>query len=299
MDRAQKEEKMEQSLNKIEETWKSIEFVFVQHKQTDLYLVNLNESDFETLEDQQVMVQNMIASKYLATYEEQVMGWRKSLANVADVMQLFQEIQRTWAYLEVLFIGSEEVQRELPDDVERFKGIDKIVRDVLRQASSIKNVVNLCNQTGLLKKLQALQADLNICEKALADYLESKRAAFPRFYFVSTADLLDILSNGNNPRKIMKHTPKIFQAIKVFNLQEKDVDGRPVAVGIDSCVGIEQISLNKPLPLLGRVEEYLEQAIVAMQRSVKTLLKESIRSYEVRPAVFFLFPFSWTAVVVV
>lgn len=32
--------------------------------------------------------------------------------------------------------------------------------------------------------------------------MESKRRAFPRFYFVSTADLLDILSNGNNPAKV-------------------------------------------------------------------------------------------------
>jgi dynein heavy chain len=32
--------------------------------------------------------------------------------------------------------------------------------------------------------------------------MESKRRAFPRFYFVSTADLLDILSNGNNPHKV-------------------------------------------------------------------------------------------------
>lgn len=43
---------------------------------------------------------------------------------------------------------------------------------------------------------------LQVCEKALADYMESKRRAFPRFYFVSTADLLDILSNGNNPVKV-------------------------------------------------------------------------------------------------
>lgn len=41
-----------------------------------------------------------------------------------------------------------------------------------------------------------------VCEKALADYMESKRRAFPRFYFVSTADLLDILSNGNSPHKV-------------------------------------------------------------------------------------------------
>ena len=47
--------------------------------------------------------------------------------------------------------------------------------------------------------------------QALADYMESKRRAFPRFYFVSTADLLDILSNGNNPVRIMQHMSKCFQ----------------------------------------------------------------------------------------
>lgn len=41
-----------------------------------------------------------------------------------------------------------------------------------------------------------------MCEKALADFMESKRRAFPRFYFTSTQDLLDILSNGNNPVKV-------------------------------------------------------------------------------------------------
>lgn len=40
--------------------------------------------------------------------------------------------------------------------------------------------------------------------------MDSKRRAFPRFYFVSPADLLDILSNGNNPNKVMIHMPKIF-----------------------------------------------------------------------------------------
>lgn len=43
---------------------------------------------------------------------------------------------------------------------------------------------------------------LAVCEKALAEYLETKRLAFPRFYFVSSADLLDILSNGNNPVEV-------------------------------------------------------------------------------------------------
>jgi dynein heavy chain len=51
----------------------------------------------------------------------------------------------------------------------------------------------------LYEKLEKIQDNLVLCEKALAEYLETKRLAFPRFYFVSSADLLDILSNGNNP----------------------------------------------------------------------------------------------------
>lgn len=47
-----------------------------------------------------------------------------------------------------------------------------------------------------------LLARLAVCEKALAEYLETKRLAFPRFYFISSADLLDILSNGNEPAEV-------------------------------------------------------------------------------------------------
>lgn len=62
-----------------------------------------------------------------------------------------------------------------------------------------KNTVEATNQPNLYEKLETLQENLILCEKALAEYLETKRLAFPRFYFVSSADLLDILSNGNNP----------------------------------------------------------------------------------------------------
>jgi hypothetical protein len=34
---------------------------------------------------------------------------------VNEIYLLMQEIQRTWSYLEPLFIGSEEVKRELPE----------------------------------------------------------------------------------------------------------------------------------------------------------------------------------------
>lgn len=70
------------------------------------------------------------------------------------------------------------------------------MQDILKSFKELKNCVSACNQDGLFKRLEEQQSELEVCEKALAEFKESKRRAFPRFYFVSSNDLLDILSNG-------------------------------------------------------------------------------------------------------
>lgn len=55
---------------------------------------------------------------------------------------------------------------------------------------------------GMLKK-GLCSCRLSLCEKALAEYLETKRVTFPRFYFISSADLLDLLSKGAQPKQVM------------------------------------------------------------------------------------------------
>ncbi|CAD7704939.1 unnamed protein product [Ostreobium quekettii] len=281
VDRAQKEEKMEQSLAKLEETWSKCEFQLVQHKDTDVYTVKMAEEDFETLEDNQVLVQGMMANRYMNTFRDPILGWNKKLMNTADVNQILQEIQRTWAYLESLFIHSEEVKKELPEATTRFEQIDKDTKSVLAEFKEVKNCVACCNKEGLMKFLELQQSKLEICEKALADYMESKRRKFPRFYFVSTADLLDILSNGNSPIKVMTHMSKCFQAIdKLKLLDDNPPPGkRPSAMGMVSCVGVEYVEFKSPLPLENKVEEYMNAIISKMREELRVILKQSVEDY--------------------
>ena len=42
------------------------------------------------------------------------------------------------------------------------------------------NVVVCTNRKSLYEKLENIQGRLSLCEKALAEYLETKRLAFPR-----------------------------------------------------------------------------------------------------------------------
>ena len=95
------------------------------------------------------------------------------------------------------------------------------------------NVVISTNMPNLFERLEALQGQLTLCEKALAEYLETKRLAFPRFYFVSSADLLDILSNGNQPKVVMRHLTKLFDSMAKLKFKQ-DAQGEDIKASITS-----------------------------------------------------------------
>lgn len=71
-------------------------------------------------------------------------------------------------------------------------------------------------------KFLELQKDISECEKHLEEYLEEKKKAFPRFYFVSNQAQLEILSNGMNPRKVDEFLGDCFDGMKSMNLKEQD-----------------------------------------------------------------------------
>jgi dynein heavy chain, axonemal len=223
-----------------------------------------------------------MSSRYLAHFEAEVTAWQRALAAISDVVTQLAEIQRKWAYLEALFIGSDEVRRELPDDAARFEGIDVAVRAILAEAWATRNVRDACGKPGLLAALEGLTAGLDACEKALADFLDAKRRCFPRFYFMSTADLLDLLSNGSTPARILAHVPKVLLATESLQLEAATPGapggggGRPTAVSWSSCVGVERVAFNPPVRLEGKVEAYMQTVLDAQRDALRRALHDSL-----------------------
>ena len=62
----------------------------------------------------------------------------------------------------------------------------------MTKAFETRNVVQYCYGNDHLQDLLPhLLEQLEICQKALSGYLDQKRAAFPRFFFVADATLLE------------------------------------------------------------------------------------------------------------
>ncbi|CAH8640372.1 unnamed protein product [Heterobilharzia americana] len=254
VDKSVKEMTMEKVLKELHTTWSQMTFEQDIHPRTNLALLKASEELIETLEENQVQLQNMMTSKYIAYFLDDVSAWQKKLSTADQVITIWFEVQRTWSYLESIFIGSEDIRKQLPQDSSRFDRIDHDFRQLVSEIGDDRNVIKATSRPNLYERLESIQKDLILCEKALAEYLETKRLAFPRFYFVSPTDLLDILSNGNIPEQVTKHLTKLFDSMATLKFRSKS-DGKVSLAG--SQIGwTTEVNIN-----FARLEEGYENAL--------------------------------------
>lgn len=150
------------------------------------------------------------------------------------------------------------------------------------------NVVKCTNQPGLYERLDVLQAELLLCEKALNDYLETKRLAFPRFYFVSSADLLDILSNGNQPELVCRHLTKLFDSIARLLFES----GSKRAHTMISKEHDEHVKFLYLCDCSGKVEVWLNRVIDVMRKTLHQLFSEGVVTYEEKPREVWIYDYN-------
>ncbi|KAM9001324.1 dynein axonemal heavy chain 17 [Sarcophilus harrisii] len=291
VDKAVKESGMEKVLRSLDSTWSTMEFEHEPHPRTGTMMLKSDETLIETLEDNQVQLQTLLTSKYLSHFLKEVTGWQKKLSTADSVISIWFEVQRTWSHLESIFIGSEDIRAQLPEDSQRFDEIDRDFKVLMADAVKTPNVIEATNKPGLFNKLESLQKSLALCEKALAEYLETKRLAFPRFYFVSSADLLDILSNGNDPVEVGRHLSKLFDSLCKLKFQ-LDEEEKPIkiAVGMYSKED-EYVDFDKECDLSGQVEVWLNRVLDRMQATLRHEIPEAVVTYEEKPREQWIFDY--------
>ena len=63
-------------------------------------------------------------------------------------------------------------------------------------------------------------------QKSLEAYLEQKRQQFPRFYFISSDDLLEILGQAKDPLNVQPHFKGMFEGVKKLEMHRPGDGGR-------------------------------------------------------------------------
>ncbi|XP_043393066.1 dynein axonemal heavy chain 2 isoform X2 [Chelonia mydas] len=268
---ASKELSIELALQAIAKTWDVVLLDIVPYKDKGHHRLRGTDEVFQALEDNQVSLSTMKASRFVKPFEKEVDRWERCLSLILEVIEMVLTVQRQWMYLENIFLG-EDIRKQLPRESASFDQINASWKTIMDRLNKDNNALRGTHYPGLLDKLVEMNGALEEIQKSLDMYLETKRHIFPRFYFLSNDDLLEILGQSRNPEAVQPHLKKCFDNIKSLKIQKVGMSNKSEAVGMYSLDG-EYVEFVHSVLLEGPVEEWLCDVERAMRWTLKELLR--------------------------
>ena len=270
---ASKEYAIEAALDRMESEWADMDFEIVAYKVTGTYRLRATDDISQLLDDHIVMTQSMSFSVYKKPFEERIEKWEATLKLVQEILDEWLACQTRWLYLEPIF-SSDDINRQMPTEGKRYVTMDRIWRKVMDQAFSRPRVIPLCSgNQKLLDSLTECTKLLDLVARGLSDYIETKRAAFQRFYFLSNEELLEILSDTKDPTKVQPHLHKCFEQIASLTFAD---DGH--ITHMNSTLG-ESVALDHPFEPVRNVELWLRTVDERMVSTLRGILIEATARY--------------------
>jgi dynein heavy chain, axonemal len=211
---AAKESQIETTLREMRAKWESKCFNIEPYKETGTFILKDTTDVVELLDEHLNLTQQLQFSPFKGYFEEAISDWERSLSLISDTLEQWLECQRAWRYLEPI-LNSEDIAMQLPRLSALFEKVDRTWRRVMGSAHTQPNVLEYCMSTNkLLEHLREANRLLEEVQRGLNDYLADKRQTFPRFYFLSDEELLEILSQAKEVRRIDSNIGKLFEGIQ-------------------------------------------------------------------------------------
>lgn len=274
---AQQESVLEDMLEKVTDAWATTEFEVKGYKESkDVFVLGSVEDVTAKLDDSIVTISTIMGSRFIGAIQEEVEGWRKKLVTLQETLDEWLLVQKNWMYLENIF-SAPDIQRQLPDASKVFSHVDTSWKTIMRRTNENPHVLTSGTFPGIKETLQQHNAHLDKIQKNLEDYLETKRMAFPRFYFLSNDELLEILAQSKNPQAVQPHLRKCFE--NLVKLDFGDVPGSVDMIAMMSSEN-ERVPLGKNLKARGNVEDWLKALEVSMKASIYKLMKAGLIDYD-------------------
>jgi dynein heavy chain len=276
---ASKEYSLERTLDKMQKDWTGVVFDRKAWRDTGSFVLNATDEIQILLDDQVVKAMAMKASPYIGPFEDRARQWEKTLLTIQEVLDSWLKCQNGWLYLEPIF-GSDDIMQQMPTEGRKFKTVDVQYRKMMEKLKITADVVVVGADEELLNQLQQSNVLLDDVNKGLSEYLETKRLAFPRFYFLSNDELLEILSETKDPLRVQPFLKKVFEAIHALEFQE---DLEATAMISEEGEKIEFKNSFNPNTAGGQVEKWLTECEAAQRETVAEVCLHSSEAYAQSP----------------
>ncbi|XP_061626704.1 dynein heavy chain domain-containing protein 1 isoform X2 [Phyllopteryx taeniolatus] len=248
---AQKENLMEQTFKKIQQAWTNHIFQLHTytgpccHRAEPHVLTNDSTSDassdakiiigleflFSEIENDLMTMTNMHRSRHSVDFRLQVEEWMHLLQELDKLLHLFEIYQQKWIFLNNMFQETIlSVQRW--DLLPQFQSVDESFKTMMHYNSTHASVLDLVRpKTGndnfpganLCQTLLNNLSTLNTIANQMSNRLHSFCKSFPRLYFLSDREIVELLSLQPTPTSLLPFVRKFFKGVQLLEVEDISV----------------------------------------------------------------------------
>lgn len=271
--KANGEKTLEDSLDKIKETWGGVTLDLFNY-QGRCRLIKSWDKLFNQCSDDIDVLAAMRHSTFYSIFEQEANGWETKLNKLYVLLDTWIDVQRQWVYLDGVFGDNTDIKRLLPIESSRFQNITSEFFRLLKTAYKSPFVIDLVSLDNIQPTMEKYLEILARVRKALGDYLEKQREYFSRFYFIGNDDLLNIIGNSDNPTYIGNHLNKIYA-----NIDGIDYDGKAITAIYSK--EREKVELFNPVILKNHssLVEWLKELEYELKQTLSTLVEQATNDF--------------------
>ncbi|KAI9224756.1 dynein heavy chain and region D6 of dynein motor-domain-containing protein [Blastocladiella britannica] len=279
-DSASKEYSLERAIAKMVKEWEPLVFTALAYRETKTYILSALDEVQQLLDDHIVKTQSMRSSPYIKPFEAEIKDWEHRLVTCQEIIDEWLKVQATWLYLEPIF-SSEDIMSQMPEEGKKFRAVDASWRKIMTRTVEEQAIMVVTAHEGMLDELKGDNLLLEQILKGLNNYLELKRLAFPRFFFLSNDEMLEILSETKDPTRVEPHLKKCFEGVSALKFEGEELDIKALISGEGEVLPL--IAKISTAEAKGAVEKWLLQVEEGMIKAVHATVQAALADYASKP----------------
>ncbi|MCQ2815733.1 MAG: AAA family ATPase, partial [archaeon] len=225
----------------------------------------------------------------------------EKIKNSQMIFEEISKVQANFLYLYPIFNAS-EINKALASEKADFDKVNVFWSNLMATMEGVgwefASFMEKENFSNLYSNLCKNTGDLQNIIIRLNQYLNTKRAEFPRFYFVSDEDLLKILAQSKNPLLVQPHLSKCFEGIHhvIFN-ENNTIIQRMVSSKGEEIPLINEINVVSD-QCRGNVEVWLGLLEHSMIDTMKDIAKKCIADLSGKERIKWMEEMKWPGQIV-
>lgn len=276
-DNARRQLKIEVALKEIKLTWEDDPVTDLdigkeksKADQEEFYFIRSTDNVMALIEDHGVKLSNMKSSPYYKEFDTKIDLWEGNIAQITETLEALLAVQGKWKYLESIFRGQPDISKQLPSEDSTFKRSNAIFKTEMERINKEKNCLRALIVKNFLPSLLDLNKKFEQIQKNLNQFLEAKRGQFPRFYFLSNEDLLEIIGQSKDPKPILQHISKMFEGVASLTISESGGrNAKNYEITHLESAEKELVELPKHIAVEAKVENWLKKLVIDMRDALR------------------------------